>query len=136
MLDSRKKAYGDAGNVVTIIGQGTRVTGEVISKGTIRVEGVVAGKVESEDTIAVQETGKLEADLIARQVIISGEVKGNVYAHERVEITSTGKLLGNITAPRVSIAEGVLFEGQCSMKPPGQPQSLTQQPANNQKPAT
>jgi len=53
-------------------------------------------------------------------VIISGEVEGNVFAQERLEITANGKLMGDITAPRVSIAEGVLFEGQCTMKPPGQ----------------
>ena len=28
--------------------------------------------------------------------------------------------LGDITAPRIAIAEGVLFEGKCQMKPPGQ----------------
>ena len=120
MLDSGKKRNYSETKVASIIGQGTTVTGEVKSKGTVRVEGVVSGRLHSEDTIVVQETGRVKGDLVAGQVVISGEVEGNVYAYDRLEITAKGKLLGDITAPRVSIAEGVLFEGQCTMKPPGQ----------------
>jgi len=120
MLDSGKKKNYSETKVVTIIGPGTTVTGEVKSKGTIRIEGVVNGRVHSDDTIVVQESGQVAADLVAGQVVISGEVKGNVFAHDRLEITASGKVLGDLMAPRVSIAEGVLFEGKCSMKPPGQ----------------
>jgi cytoskeletal protein CcmA (bactofilin family) len=105
---------------VSIIGQGTTIQGEVKSEGTIRIEGVVAGRIQCGDTIVVQETGHVKADMVANQVVISGEVHGNVFAHERLEITPTGKVVGDITAPRISIAEGVLFEGKCTMKPPGQ----------------
>lgn len=120
MLDSGKKRNYSETKVISIIGQGTTVIGEVKSKGTIRIEGAVSGKIQSEDTILVQETGRVKADMVAGQVVISGEVEGNVFAHERIEITSNGKLVGDITAPRVSIADGVLFEGKCTMKPPGQ----------------
>jgi cytoskeletal protein CcmA (bactofilin family) len=120
MLDSRKgKAYSE-NKVVSIIGPGTTVTGEITSQGTIRIEGMVAGRVQSEDSIVVHEAGKVRAELIAGQVVISGEVQGNVFAHERLEITGTGRVVGDITSPRISIAEGVLFEGKCTMKPPGQ----------------
>lgn len=118
MLDtSKKRTYGDT-KVVTIIGQGTTVIGELKSKGTIRIEGVVSGRVHSDDTIVVQESGRVKADLYAGQVTISGEVEGNIFAQDRLEITTNGKLVGDIVAPRVSIAEGVLFEGKCTMKPP------------------
>ena len=116
---SEKRRMLDENAVATIIGPGTVIKGEVLSKGTVRVEGRVEGRLECEDTIVIQETGTVKADLIAGQVIISGTVEGNTFAHERLEITSQGKVIGNITAPRISIAEGVIFEGQCTMKPPG-----------------
>ncbi|MCH7910686.1 MAG: polymer-forming cytoskeletal protein, partial [Candidatus Hydrogenedentes bacterium] len=34
--------------------------------------------------------------------------------------TDRAKIIGDITAPRISIAEGVIFEGKCAMKPPGE----------------
>ncbi|HOE67183.1 MAG TPA: polymer-forming cytoskeletal protein [Candidatus Hydrogenedentes bacterium] len=122
MLDSgRKRNYSET-KVVTIIGQGTTVVGEVKSTGTIRVEGSVSGCIHCDDSIVIQETGKVKADLVAGQIAISGEVEGNVFAHERLEISSKGKLIGDITitAPRLSIDEGVVFEGRCTMKAPGQ----------------
>ena len=120
MLDSGKKRNYSETKVVSIIGQGTTVVGEVKSKGTIRIEGAVSGRIQSDDTVVIQETGRVKADLVAGQIVISGEVEGNVFAHERIEITANGKLVGDLTAPRVSIADGVLFEGKCTMKPPGQ----------------
>jgi len=119
MLDSKKKNYSET-KVVSIIGQGTAIKGDIKSKGTVRIEGQVSGRVHCDDTIVVQETGRVKADLVAGQIIISGEVEGNVFAHDRLEINAQGKVVGDITAPRVAIAEGVLFEGNCTMKPPGQ----------------
>ena len=118
MLDPKKKPYSET-KVVTIIGPGTMITGEIRSKGTIRIEGAVSGKVFSDDSIVIQESGRAKADLVAGQVIIGGEVEGNVFAHDRIEVTSKGKMIGDITAPRVSIADGVIFEGKCAMKPVG-----------------
>jgi cytoskeletal protein CcmA (bactofilin family) len=118
MLDKKRNL--DENKVVTIIGPGTSVKGDLISKGTIRIEGTVNGRVDCEDTIVVHESGFVKADLIGGQVIISGTVEGNTFAHERIEATSQAKIVGDITAPRISIAEGVMFEGQCAMKPQGQ----------------
>ena len=118
MLD-KKKTYNE-NKVATIIGEGTELIGDVTSEGTIRIEGKVRGRVNCDDTIVVHETGRVKADLVAGQIIISGHVEGNVFAHDRLEITNRAKLIGDITSPRVSIAEGVVFEGHCSMKPAGE----------------
>jgi len=117
VLETKRKTYSET-NVVTIIGPGTAVNGDIACKGTVRIEGQVSGRISSDDTIVVLEMGKVKADLSAGQVIISGQVEGNINARERLEISPKGKLIGDITAPRVSIAEGVLFEGLCTMDPP------------------
>lgn len=120
MLDSSKKRNYDETKVVTIIGPGTVLTGEIQCKGTVRIEGDVVGCVHSEDTVVVLETGRVKGDLIAAQIVLGGQIEGNVFAKERLEVTAKARLVGDITAPRVSIADGVLFEGRCTMKPPGQ----------------
>ena len=114
----KKRQYNE-NKVATIIGPGTSITGEVKSQGTVRIEGQVSGNVKCGDTIVVHETGTVKAGLVAEQVIVSGEVQGNITAHDRLEVTGTGKILGDITAPRIAIAEGVMFEGKCTMKPAG-----------------
>ena len=123
MLDSRKSKQYNENKVVSIIGPGTTIKGEITSKGTIRIEGEVSGRVQCADSIVVQESGRVKADLTAAQIIISGEVRGNVFAHERLEITAGGKVIGDITSPRIAMAEGVLFEGKCAMKAPAPQES-------------
>ncbi len=102
----------------SIIASGTVIKGEVFSKNSIKIEGEVEGKIESKETVIVFETGKVKAEIRAKQAIISGEVVGDIIATERLEITANGKVRGNITSPRISIAEGVFFEGVCSMQLP------------------
>lgn len=135
MLDPRKKPNSE-NTVVTVIGQGTNIVGEIRSKGAVRIEGTVSGRIQCDDTIMIHETGRVKADLIAGQIVISGEVEGNVFAHDRLEVQPKARLIGDITAPRVAIAEGVLFEGKCTMKPPGQvkaPESSTPPQAQENK---
>jgi len=131
VLDSGKKKTYSETKVVTIIGPGTIVTGDIKCTGTVRIEGEVHGQVHSDDTIVVHETGKVKADLTAGQIIVSGSVQGNVFAHDRLEVTAKGQVLGDITAPRVSIADGVLFEGKCVMKPVG---AVTASPLGSPEP--
>ncbi len=120
MLDARKPKSYNENKVVTIIGPGTLLTGEIKCKGTIRIEGAIDGKIMSEDSIVVLDSGRIKGDISAGQVIISGEVQGDIKAVHRIEITARGKVVGDISAPRISIHEGVLFEGQCTMKTTGQ----------------
>ena len=128
-----KKREFDENAVSTIVGPGTVITGEILSQGTVHIEGTVQGRIECEDTIVIQQSGHVQADLIAGQIIISGSVEGNTFAHERLEITNQGKVVGNITAPRISIADGVIFEGQCTMQPAGQAQAPPREGQGEQK---
>lgn len=121
MLDPKKPKQYNENKVVSILGPGTRVNGEVLSRGTIRIEGEVMGQIRCEDSVVVQQTGRVQADVYAGQVIISGEVQGNVFAEDRLEITATGKVIGDVTAPRVSFAEGMLLDGKCTTRKPEMP---------------
>jgi len=53
MLEQKKKTYNET-KVVTVIGR-ARPSRDIKSKGTIRIEGVVQGRVFSEDTIVIHE---------------------------------------------------------------------------------
>jgi cytoskeletal protein CcmA (bactofilin family) len=113
----KRDAGGDA-PVTSVLGADCSVCGEISCSGTIRIDGSVEGKVESEDTIIVGQNGKVNASLHANQIIIGGEVRGDVTADERVEIQPTGTLLGDVRAPKLAISEGVVFQGRCMMDAP------------------
>jgi len=114
---------------LTIIGPGTTIVGEIQSNGMVRIEGNVSGKIQSSDSIVVQEGGKVEAELRANSIAIAGKVKGNIYANERLEINTGATVIGDIVAPRIAIADGVAFEGKVSMQRPGAAPSAAPKPA-------
>ncbi len=103
--------------IVTLLGPGTRVSGDVFCEGTIRVEGTVEGHVTSHDSVVVLSGAVVRGNVQAGRVIVGGQVFGNITALERIELQRGGQVLGDIAAPRVSIQEGVAFEGACVMRP-------------------
>ena len=104
--DSQIKAY---------MGEDTVFNGSLNFDGTVRIDGKFEGKVITEDTLIIGETGYLMAEIIAGTVICMGQVEGTIVASKKVEIHSTSKVLGNIKSPAVDIELGGILDGNCDM---------------------
>ena len=105
----------EADEIVSVLGEGTEISGEVSLTSGLRVEGVVKGKVRSDTVLVVGTPGKMEADVNVRRISIEGEFRGTIRASERVEIHKDGKVFGEIYSPCLIIEAGALFEGRCNM---------------------
>ncbi len=103
------------GNVDTVLGMGSDFKGQIFAKGTIRIDGRIEGNVTSEEGVIVGEKGVVKGNISAKSIMLSGKVTGNVSSIKRLEITPTGQLQGDIRTPRLVIAEGVVFKGNCDM---------------------
>ena len=101
--------------IETILGVGADFKGQLSAKGTIRIDGKIEGNVSSEEGVIVGEKGMVKGNITAKNALISGKVTGNVTASKRLEITPTGQLSGDMRTPRLVIAEGVIFKGNCDM---------------------
>jgi cytoskeletal protein CcmA (bactofilin family) len=99
----------------TIVGDGTRVAGQVSAKGTIRIDGILEGDVDA-DWVVVGETGKMLGNIRSRGVVVGGSVAGNIEAAETVELMRGAKMTGEIRAPKLSVSEGAFFDGRSRMK--------------------
>ena len=102
-------------DILSILGEGTEVIGEVSLTSGVRVEGTVKGKVHSEASILIGSSGKIDAEVDARNISISGEFRGTIRASERVEIHKEGKVFGDVFTPCLIIEAGATFEGRCKM---------------------
>lgn len=103
------------GNVDTILGVGADFKGQIVVKGTVRVDGKIEGNITSEEGIVIGEKGVIKGNISGKTVLISGKVTGNVACTKRLEITPTGQVQGDIRTPRLAMAEGVIFKGNCDM---------------------
>jgi cytoskeletal protein CcmA (bactofilin family) len=97
------------------LGEGTLFKGILSFEGTVRIDGRMEGEIVTKDTLVIGETAQVQAVINAGTVVVSGTVRGDILASKKVEILSTGKLFGNISSPVLSIEEGVVFEGSCTM---------------------
>ena len=95
--------------------KGSRVSGQLSFQGPVRIDGVVEGDIQCQGTVTIGESAEVRAKISGQVVIIRGKVEGNVTAKEKVELLAPARLIGNVSAPRLSIAEGVVFDGDCSM---------------------
>ena len=104
--DAQIKAY---------MGKDTVFNGSLSFDGTVRIDGKFEGKVITEDTLIVGETGHLVAEISAGTVICMGRVEGTVIASKKIEIHSTSKVVGNVKSPALYIELGGVLDGTCHM---------------------
>ena len=95
----------------SFIGTNSAFKGNVDSKGTLRVDGVVVGNI-SADWVIVGEKAHITGDVAARGIVIGGKIDGNLKAREIVEVKNKGHIKGEIMSKKLVIAEGGIFEGK------------------------
>jgi len=99
----------------SLLSKNVKIEGEIQGPENLHVEGYIKGAVILSGDIFIGNTGIVEADIEAKNIIIQGEVSGNVKAHKQLEIHPTGKLIGDCTAASIDIKEGAVFEGRSNM---------------------
>lgn len=104
-------------HISTLLGHGTRVEGALEFTGAVRIDGALSGKIKSDSgTVIVGEKAVIDAQIDVGVAVIKGRVKGQIVARKRVEIFAPARVTGDIEAPSVSIASGVVFNGNCQMQ--------------------
>ena len=101
--------------IISLLGKGTEIAGDVNFSGGMRVDGVVKGKVRSEGSLIIGASGMIDAEISIRNISIDGEFRGIIRASDRVEIHKDGKVFGDIYSPCLIIEAGATFEGRCNM---------------------
>ena len=100
---------------VNMIGAGTIITGDIVSKGDIRVDGTLKGSVNTEGRVVLGREGMIEGDVICKDADISGIIKAKITVSQLLSLKTTAKLSGDIITNKLSIEPGAAFSGSCSM---------------------
>ncbi|MCP3954903.1 MAG: polymer-forming cytoskeletal protein [Desulfobacterales bacterium] len=115
--------------IVTFLGKDTVFDGTLKFEGTIRVDGLIKGRIEApKGTLVVGETARLESNIHVASITISGEVRGDITADRKIDINVPGRVFGNIQAPTVVVQEGVVFAGNCQTLTPGSKKASSPEP--------
>jgi cytoskeletal protein CcmA (bactofilin family) len=101
--------------IISLLGKGAEMTGEISFTNGLRVEGIIKGKVRSEATLEISPGGIVDAEVHIRKISINGEFRGIIHASDRVDIRKNGKVFGDIFSPCLVIEAGATFDGRCNM---------------------
>jgi len=99
----------------TVIGSSIIIDGEISGDEDLVVQGTVKGKISLKESLYVESSGVVEADIETQNVEVSGKVTGNINASDKVELKTDCRVIGDIKAPRILIADGASFKGNVDM---------------------
>jgi len=105
----------EQGGEVTVVGQGAKLEGNVISAGSMRVDGQVKGQINAEGDVMLSPQSQVEADIRAQNVVVAGRFKGKIDVKGRAEIARGGRVDGDIVSKTLVVEEGAVFQGQSIM---------------------
>ncbi len=104
-----------------VLNQDVTVVGTLRFTDDLLVDGVVEGEITSEGVLTVGTNATIQSDekhkaaIRTKSAIIHGKVTGDVIVTERVELSATAQLVGDVTAEKISIQEGAVFVGHCTV---------------------
>ena len=100
------------------IGASIRIRGDVTGDENLIIQGEVDGTINVVGhNVTISKTGKVKANINAKQIIVEGVLSGDMAGEEKVIIRQTGNVHGNIIAPRVTLEDGAMFKGSIEMEP-------------------
>lgn len=111
-----------AETAISLIGPGMRIVGDVVTDGSVRVEGSIQGTLRAARQVQVGKSGEVVGDVLAEEAIIGGRIRGTLAAPGRILLQATCDVEGEVhaTSGHFILEEGGRFSGQIRMNAAGE----------------
>ena len=107
-----------ASSAASRINSGLKITGEVFGDSDLVIDGEVQGKVRlSSGRVTVGSSGRVQAEIEAREIVVEGTVQGNLKAADSVRLGPAGRVTGSVLTPRIAIDDGARLRGKVETTP-------------------
>jgi cytoskeletal protein CcmA (bactofilin family) len=115
MFGGRKPAK-PQNRIDSLIGAGTRIEGDVVFTGGMRIDGEVRGRVTATPgasaTLVVSEQARVEGEIRVSHLVVNGAVVGPVHATEFLELQAKSRITGDVHYHRIEMHLGAVVEGR------------------------
>jgi len=101
---------------LSIISAGMRITGDIDTNGTLKVDGRIEGSVVGARQMMLGRNGAINGNVHAGEVVIGGLVQGSIVADERLELQSSAVVNGDIDTKSIVVLEGARINGTVRMQ--------------------
>ena len=100
----------------SLIGSGTRIEGNVIFSGGLRVDGEVRGDVCAADgqqtTLVLSEQARIEGEIRVAHLVVNGTIVGPVHTTEFLELQPRSRISGDVHYSALEMHLGAIVEGR------------------------
>lgn len=103
---------------VNTICEGTQITGDIVTNGEIRIDGILTGNLDAKGKVVIGVTGKVNGQVICKNCDVQGSIDGKVEVTQLLSLKSTSKVSGDIITHQLGIEPGARFNGNCKMNGP------------------
>lgn len=102
--------------IQTLIGENTRIEGDLHFVGGCHIDGQVNGSVtvdnDPDGFLSVSEHGCVKGNVSVPRVALSGTVEGDLVVTEKAELGPTARVIGNVHYNLIEIAAGAEINGK------------------------
>lgn len=112
--------------VNTVVSEGFCIEGDLIGKGSVKIDGSVTGNIKIEEGLIVGEAGEVIGDIHAENVIVFGKIVGDIVC-KILKVNPSGFIAGNVSTQFMGIDLGGKINGKIEiLEEPKQPMLLEQ----------
>jgi cytoskeletal protein CcmA (bactofilin family) len=110
------KANKPQNRIDSLIGATTRIEGNVIFSGGLRVDGMVRGNVaavaDQPGTLMVSSDARIDGEVHAAHIVVNGVINGPVNATETLELQAGSRVKGDVHYKTIEVHQGAVVEGR------------------------
>jgi cytoskeletal protein CcmA (bactofilin family) len=114
--DKNENRGGVVEAALSIIAAGMRITGDIETNGTLKVDGRIEGSVIGARQMLLGRNGAIQGNVHAGEVVVGGLVDGAIIADERLELQSSAVVNGDIETKSIVVLEGARINGSVRMQ--------------------
>ncbi|WP_375238108.1 polymer-forming cytoskeletal protein [Aurantibacter sp.] len=110
-----KRGQQDTSAIQNIIAKKTQITGDFISEGDIRIDGIIEGNVKTTGKVVVGAEGKIIGTLESSCAYFEGSFQGDMKIAGLLTLKSAAKIEGDVITEKLAVEPGATFNVSCKM---------------------
>jgi len=117
MFSDKKERTGvEPGTGQNRINEGTKLKGDIHSKGFFRIDGTIEGNVNTPSKVVLGKSGVIVGTLTCENADIEGTFEGNLNVTGTLTLRATAHIEGDVIVGKLAVEPGATFNASCAMK--------------------
>jgi len=115
MFSNKNTNVMEKNNQQNVLAVGAEITGDIITKGPFRVDGVIKGSLKAGGKVVVGKQGAIHGTLEGENADFEGVFSGEIVLSGVLSLKSTAKIEGEVQIAKLVVEPGAIFNANCKM---------------------